>query len=109
MHKIDIRIYRPLANISAAELSFYASNIKGWSLPTLSIPATGIDGLVDGELLQGLKLCRTRLIYVSAAFIHKLESGFPSTVSIIGKTAGKLSLRSGNSDAQQLVCPLCQL
>lgn len=98
----DVRIYRPLGSIADDEVKFFAGpKMRGW---TSELPEEGsalrksrkegIDGLVEG-------------------FVRNLEIGFPSTVAVIGRTSGKLGIRSAAKDiarsADLLPCALCGL
>lgn len=89
IHGSHVRIYRPLSNVSSGEVNFYATAAKDWPASISSPNRAGIDGLLEN-------------------FVDNLEVGFPSTVSIIGRTAGKLGMRSSDTEAAKVRCPVCR-
>lgn len=101
----DVRIFRPLGAVADDEVRFFASpKLRNWLVKECNGPQKtrreGIGGLVEG-------------------FVRNLEVGFPSTVAVIGRTSGKLGMRSTvASEAKTGVhpetsaivpCPLCGL
>ena len=84
--------------------------MKNWTPETVSMPKVGIDGLVDSQSFRSD--IETDLLLINrsfAGFVQNLESSFPSTVSIISRTASKLGMRSEPDSKKQLYCLLCGL
>lgn len=59
-------------------------------------------------LIQSTAYCHTSQTTPTTDFVENLEVGFPATVSVIGRTAGKLGMRSNDPQAGRIRCPLCQ-
>lgn len=110
---------RPLSQMLLKEVDFFCHRqslsfiIPITSSSAVAIKQAGIESLTEGSFL----IISHRPHYIDIRecmldFVNNLEASFPSTVSTILRTAGKLGMRTADAREQEIKtssCPLCGL